>query len=122
MGGIAALAASRALDRQLQHLAYNFYLGFADRNPWVMNRLYAVALDLQCWNQRQSIRQYLAWQTWRRLMATTIQCWKQGIWLEGWFDQQAKECQAPPPAFLVPWCFGIRHVGTGTLLSTSYPN
>jgi hypothetical protein len=51
MGGSAALAASRALDQQLQRLAYNFYLGFADRNPWVMNRLYAVALDLQCWYQ-----------------------------------------------------------------------
>jgi hypothetical protein len=47
IGGSAALAASRALDRQLQRLAYNFYLGFADRNPWVMNCLYAVALDLQ---------------------------------------------------------------------------
>jgi hypothetical protein len=71
VGESAALAACRALDRQLQHFACKFYLGFADRNPWVVNALYAVALDLQCWYQQHSICQYLAWQTRQCLMATT---------------------------------------------------
>ncbi len=54
VGESAASVASRALDRQFQRLAYTFYQGFADRNPWVMNRLYCTFdLNLQPPNLRQ---------------------------------------------------------------------
>jgi hypothetical protein len=95
MGGSAALAACRALERSRQRLASTMskHPGFADANPWVMEEINAVARELQCWYQRHSIRWYLAWQTQRRLAATTIQCWKRRIWLDCWFAQQALQRQ-----------------------------
>jgi hypothetical protein len=53
----------------------------------------AIVSALQHWYQRHSICGYLAWQTWQRLAATTIQCWKQRIWLNCWFAQQALQRQ-----------------------------
>jgi hypothetical protein len=95
MGGSAALAACRALECSQQHLAFTMSKcpGFADTNPWELANINAVALELQCWYQRHSIHQYLAWQTRRRLAATTIQCWKQRIWIDCWFAQQALQRQ-----------------------------
>jgi hypothetical protein len=58
-----------------------------------MEEINAVARELQCWYQRHSIRWYLARQTRQRLAATTIQCWKQHIWLDCWFAQQALQHQ-----------------------------
>ncbi len=51
MGGSAALAACRALERSHQHLASTMskHPGFADANPWVMEEINAVARELQCW-------------------------------------------------------------------------
>ncbi len=46
---------------------------------------------IQLWCQWHSICQYLAWQTRQYLAATMIQCWKPCIWLDRWFDQQAKK-------------------------------
>ena len=91
MGGRAASAASRAMSRGLQHLAFAMSTdpGFTDKNPWVMEAVNAVARELQCWYQRHSICRYLARQTRRRLAATTLQCWKRRIWLRRWFNQQA---------------------------------
>jgi hypothetical protein len=53
MGGSAALAASRALLRSQQHMAFTMSTcpGFADANPWVMEEINAVARELQCWYQ-----------------------------------------------------------------------
>jgi hypothetical protein len=51
VGESATLAARHAMDQSLQHLAYKFSLGFADTNPWVVDTLNAVALELQCWYQ-----------------------------------------------------------------------
>jgi hypothetical protein len=53
MGGSAALAACHALERSHQHLASTMSkrLGFTDANPWVMETINAVALELQCWYQ-----------------------------------------------------------------------
>jgi hypothetical protein len=81
MGGRAALAASRALVRSQQRLAFimSECPGFADANPWVMEDINSVARELQCWYRRHSIRQYLARQTRRRLAATTLQRWKRRI-------------------------------------------
>jgi hypothetical protein len=89
------LAAYRALERSQQHLAFTMSKcpGFADANPWVMANTNTVALELQCWYQRHSIRRYLARQPWQHLAATTIQCWKQRIWLDCWFAQQALQRQ-----------------------------
>ncbi len=58
MGGSAALAAGRALHHGLQRLAFAMSTdpGFADKNPWVMEAVNAVARELQCWYQRHSIR------------------------------------------------------------------
>jgi hypothetical protein len=91
MGGSAALAAYHALERSHQRLASTMskHPGFADANPWVMKEINAVARELQCWYRQHSIHWYLAWQTQRRLAATTIQCWKRRIWLDRWFAQQA---------------------------------
>jgi hypothetical protein len=76
MGGSAALAASHALERSQQHMAFTMSKcpGFADANPWVMEDINAVARELQCWYRRHSIRWYLARQTRQHLAATTIQC------------------------------------------------
>jgi hypothetical protein len=52
----------------------------------------AVVSTLQLWYCCHSIHQYLAWQTWCCLAATTLQCWKRHIWLDCWFAQQAKKC------------------------------
>jgi hypothetical protein len=95
MGGSPALAACRALERSHQCLASTIskHTGFADANPWVMEEMNAVAHELQCWYQRHSFCWYLAWQTRQRLAATTIQCWKQRIWLDRWFAQQALQHQ-----------------------------
>jgi hypothetical protein len=95
MGGSADSAACRALERSHQHLASTMskHPGFADAYPWVMEALNAVALELQCWYRRHSIRQYLARQTRQCLAATTIQCWKRRIWLDLWFAQQALQRQ-----------------------------
>jgi hypothetical protein len=95
MGGGAALAACRALERSHQRLASTMSKlpGFANANPWLMEEINAVARELQCWYQRHSICWYLAWQTRQRLAATTIQCWKRHIWLDRWFAQQALQCQ-----------------------------
>ncbi len=53
MGGSAASAACRALERSHQRLAFTMSKcpGFADANPWVMETINAVALELQCWYQ-----------------------------------------------------------------------
>ncbi len=53
MGGSAALAACRALERSQQRLAFTMSKcpGFTDANPWVMETINAVALELQCWYQ-----------------------------------------------------------------------
>jgi hypothetical protein len=53
MGGSAALAACRALERSHQHLAStkSKHPGFADANPWLMEEINAVARELQCWYQ-----------------------------------------------------------------------
>jgi hypothetical protein len=77
----------RTLECSQQHLAFimSKYPRFADANPWVMENINAVARELQCWYQRHSIHWYLARQTWQRLAATTIQCWKRRIWLDCWF-------------------------------------
>jgi hypothetical protein len=90
MGGSAALAAGQALPRSLERLAFAMSTdpGFADKNPWVMEAVNAVARELQCWYRRHSIRRYLAQQIRRRLAATTLQCWKRRIWLDCWFAQQ----------------------------------
>jgi hypothetical protein len=58
MGGSAPLVACRALERSHQRLASTMSKcpGFADANPWVMETINAVALELQCWYQRYSIR------------------------------------------------------------------
>jgi hypothetical protein len=90
MGGSATSAAGCALPCSLQRLAFAMSTdpGFADKNPWVMEAVNAVARELQCWYQRHSIRQHLARQTRRRLAATTLQCWKRRIWLDRWFTQQ----------------------------------
>jgi hypothetical protein len=95
MGGSAALAASRALERSQQRMAFTMSEcpGFADANPWVMEDINAVARELQCWYRRHSIRWYLARQTRRSVAATTIQCWKRRIWLDCWFAQQALQRQ-----------------------------
>jgi hypothetical protein len=95
MGGSAASAACRALERSHQHFASTMSKcpGFADANPWVMETINTVALELQCWYQRHSIRRYLARQTRRCLAATTLQCWKRRIWLSRWFAQQAEQHQ-----------------------------
>jgi hypothetical protein len=95
MGGSAALAASHALERSQQRMAFTMSKcpGFADANPWVMEDINAVARELQCWYRRHSICWYLARQTRRRLAATTIQCWKWRIWLDCWFAQQALQHQ-----------------------------
>jgi hypothetical protein len=88
VGESATLAGHHALDQQLQHFAYTMsYLGVANTNPRMVDALNAVALKLQCWYQQPSIHQYLAWQTQQRLTATTIQRWKQRIWLDCWFNQ-----------------------------------
>jgi hypothetical protein len=103
MGGSAALAAHRALERSQQclALAMSKYPGFADEHPWVMKNINAVALELQCWYRRHSIRRYLARQTWQCLAATTIQCWKRCIWLDRWFIQQALQRQKRLPLQLL---------------------
>jgi hypothetical protein len=95
MGGSAALAAGRALPCSLQRLAFAMSTdpGFADKNPWVMEAINAVARELQCWYRRHSIRRYLARQTRQRLATTTLQCWKWHIWLDRWFAQQDIQCQ-----------------------------
>jgi hypothetical protein len=95
MGGSAALAAYRALERSHQRLASTMskHPGFADATPWVMEEINAVARELKCRYRRHSIRWYLARQTRRRLAATTIQCWKRRIWLDHWFAQQALQRQ-----------------------------
>ncbi len=51
MGGSAASAASHALSRSLQRLAFTMSTdpGFTDKNPWVMEAVNAVAHELQCW-------------------------------------------------------------------------
>jgi hypothetical protein len=49
-----------------------------------------VVHTIQLWYRHLSIRRYLAWQTWRRLAATTLQCWKRRIWLDRWFAAQAQ--------------------------------
>ncbi len=51
MGGSAASAAGRAMPRSHQHLAFTMstHPGFADKNPWVMEAVNAVAHELQCW-------------------------------------------------------------------------
>ncbi len=87
MGGSAASATCRALKCRHQRLAFTVSKRpeFADANPWVMANINAVALELQCWYRRHSIRRYLARQTRQRLAATTIQCWKRRIWLNCWF-------------------------------------
>jgi hypothetical protein len=43
--------ACRAMERSLQRLAYTMsdVLGFADANPWVMDAINAVTLEIQCW-------------------------------------------------------------------------
>jgi hypothetical protein len=58
MGGSAASAACRALERSQQPLAFTMSKcpGFADANPWVMETINAVAHELQCWYQRHFIR------------------------------------------------------------------
>jgi hypothetical protein len=58
MGGSAASAAGRALPCSLQRLAFAMSTdpGFADKNPWVMEAVNAVAHELQCWYRRHSIR------------------------------------------------------------------
>jgi hypothetical protein len=58
MGGSAASAASRAMSRSLQRLAFAMSTdpGFTDKNPWVMEAVNAVARELQCWYRRHSIR------------------------------------------------------------------
>ncbi len=90
MGGSAASAAGRALLCSLQRFVFAMSTdpGFADKNPWVMEAVNAVACELQCWYQRHSIHRYLARQTRQCLAATTLQCWKQHIWLNCWFAQQ----------------------------------
>ncbi len=94
VGESTALAASRAIDRGLQRLAYLMStLRHADAHPWGVDALNAVALELQYWYQRHSICRYLARQTQHRLAATTIQCWKQRIWLDRWLAQQALQRQ-----------------------------
>ncbi len=89
------MAACRALERSHQRLASTMskHQGFADANPWVMEEINADARELQCCYRRHSIRWYLARQTWERLAATTIQCWKRRIWLDRWFAQQALQHQ-----------------------------
>jgi hypothetical protein len=58
MDGSAALAASRAMPCSHQHLAFtvstltifaNKNTGVANKNPWVMEAVNAVARELQCW-------------------------------------------------------------------------
>ncbi len=95
MGGSAASAASCAMPPSHQCLAFTMstHPGFADKNPWVMKAVNAVARELQCWYRRHSIRRYLARQTRRRLSATTLQCWKRRIWLDRWFAQQYLQSQ-----------------------------
>jgi hypothetical protein len=59
MGGSAAPAArrARAIDQGLQRLAYNMSsLRHADAHPWVVDTLNAVALELEYWYRRHSIR------------------------------------------------------------------
>jgi hypothetical protein len=48
MGGSAALAASRALVRSQQRMAFTMSEcpGFSDANPWVMEDINAVAREL----------------------------------------------------------------------------
>jgi hypothetical protein len=56
VGESTALAASRAIDQGLQCLAYLMSsLRHADANPWGVDALNAVALELQYWYQRHSI-------------------------------------------------------------------
>jgi hypothetical protein len=57
MGGSAAAAACRALERSQQHLAFTMSKcpGFADANPWVMETINAVARELQCWYRKHFI-------------------------------------------------------------------
>jgi hypothetical protein len=57
MGGSAALAACHALEHSHQRLASTMSKcpGFADANPWVMETINAVTLELQCWYRRHSI-------------------------------------------------------------------
>jgi hypothetical protein len=95
MGGSAAWAAGRAMERSHQRLAFTMSTcpGFADKNPWVMVAINTVARELQCWYRQHTFRQYLARQTRRRLAATTLQCWKRRIWLDRWFAQQALQRQ-----------------------------
>jgi hypothetical protein len=83
------------MPRSHQRLAFTMstHPGFANKNPWVMEAVNAVARELQCWYRRHSIRRYLACQTRRRIAATTLQCWKQRIWLDCWFAQQYLQCQ-----------------------------
>jgi hypothetical protein len=65
MGGSAASAASRAMPCSHQRLAFAMSTltifadkntGFANKNPWVMKAVNAVARELQCWYRRHSIR------------------------------------------------------------------
>jgi hypothetical protein len=51
MGGRAALAASRAMSRGLQCLAFAMSTdpGFTAKNPWVMEAVNSDARELQCW-------------------------------------------------------------------------
>jgi hypothetical protein len=57
MGGSAASAAGHAMPRSHQHLAVTMssHPGFADKNPWVMEAVNAVARELQCWYRQHSI-------------------------------------------------------------------
>jgi hypothetical protein len=89
-GGERRLGGKPCMPRNHQRLAFTMstFPGFADKNPWVMKAVKAVARELQCWYRRHSIRRYLARQTRRRLAATTLQCWKRCIWLDRWFSQQ----------------------------------
>jgi hypothetical protein len=58
MGGSAALETCCVLECSHQHLAFTMSKcpRFADANPWVMETINAVALELQCWYQQHSIR------------------------------------------------------------------
>jgi hypothetical protein len=51
MGGSAALAAGHALPCSLKRFAFAMSTdpGFADKNPWLMEAVNAVAHELQCW-------------------------------------------------------------------------
>jgi hypothetical protein len=51
LGGSTPSVACRALECSHQHLASTMskYPGFADANPWVMETINTVALELQCW-------------------------------------------------------------------------